>query len=259
MRAALAIVAALSVAAPAAAQTPSPAAPRVLEQPDFADVTRDFSGEDRLEFAAHLSMVLRQHEQAIPMYEAILKREPNRADLWAALALAYNHANEPREAYDAAGIAVTLAPYAPYFRGERGIAAFLLGRHREAIEDLTAYVDSASLNARGRYYLGLAQAAAGDLPAARASLLRARALNPALEIPTDYYLGLIAAERGQLATSRALLARSQAALEGSGLPIEKLVGTLLQRLDGAVVQRLAASIHESDVRFAPQPGASAAR
>jgi len=259
MRSALAVIAALGFAAPAAAQAPASAAPRILEQPDFIDVTKDFSGEERLEFAAHLSMVLRQHEQAIPMYEAILKREPNRADLWAALALAYNHANEPREAFDAAGIAITLAPHAAYFRGERGIAAFMLGRHREAIEDLTAYVNTASLNARGRFYLGLAQAAAGDLAAARASLLRARALNPALEIAADYYLGLIAAERGQLGASRALLARAQDALHGSGLPVEKLIGAQLQGLDGVIGERLRASMHESDARFAPARGKAAER
>ena len=231
----------------------------VLAHPAFVAIAEDFSAEDSLELAAHISMVLRQYERAIPMYEVLLKTSPNRPELWAALAAAYNYVDDAREARDAADIAVTLAPHYPHFYAERGIAAFRLGHYADSIADLAHYVKAFPLNARARFYLGLAQAAHGDTEAARVNLLRARALNPALSPAAGYYLGLIAANRGQIAMSRELLARTQKAFEGSDLPISKLVAEQLQSVDGAVGRRMRAAMHESDARVAHLPGSPASR
>ena len=243
-----------------AATLPAPAqGVDVLKQPAFAAIAERFSPTEGLELAAHINVVLRQYERAIPMYEVLVKASPNRADLWAALAMAYNRAGDPREARDAASIAITLAPHYPHFYMERGIAAFMLGQHADSVADLAHYVKALPLNASAHFYLGLAQAARGEPEAARASLLRARRLNPALSVSTDYYLGMLAADRGQLAVSRELLARTQRVLEGSGLPVEKLVDAQLQGVEGAIGQRLRASMHESDARFAPSRGKAAER
>lgn len=231
----------------------------VLANPDFMAATESFSAAQSLELAAHISMALRQHERAIPMYEALLKDSPKRADLWAMLAAAYNRINEPREALDAADIAVTLAPHYPHFYVERGIAAFRLDMHERSIDDLKHFVKAFPVNARGHYYLGLAQAAIGDVDAARANLLRARRLNPALTLLTDYYLGLIAANRGQMGLSLELLARTQQAFEGSQLPISALVTGQLESVEGVVSSRLRAAMHEADVRIAHAPGSPAGR
>src|SRR5262245_40022708 len=104
---------------PAAAQQPPALGPDVRAQPAFAAIASNLSPQDGLELAAHVSMVLRQYERAIPMFEVLVKASPNRAELWAALAAAYNRAGEPREARDAANIAVTLAPHYPHFYAER--------------------------------------------------------------------------------------------------------------------------------------------
>lgn len=248
----------LAATFPAAAQQQAPG-PDVLAQPAFAAIADKFSAPDSLELAAHISMVLRQYERAIPMFEVLVKASPNRPELWAALAAAYNRAGDPREALDAANIAITLAPHYPHFYAERGIAAFMLGQHADSVADLAHYLKAFPLNASAHFYLGLAQAARGEPEAARASLLRARRLNPALSVSTDYYLGVIAADRWQFGLSRELLARTQRTLAGSGLPAEKLVDAQLQSLDGAIGQRLRASIHESDVRFAPARGKTAER
>lgn len=242
---------------PAAAQQPQ--GPDVLAQPAFKAIAQDLSPAEGLQLAAHINIVLRQYERAIPMLEALVKDSPNRAELWAALAVAYNRAGEPREAHDAANIAVTLAPHFPHFTIERGIAAFFLGRHAEAVADLSHYLKAFPHHANAHFYLGLAQASRGESEAARASLLRARRLNPALALSTDYYLGLIAAERGNLTLGRSLLDRTRQALEGSELPMTGLVARQLQGIDGAVAQRLRAATHEADARVAHVPASPARR
>jgi tetratricopeptide (TPR) repeat protein len=236
---------------PAGAQQPQ--GPDVLAQPAFKAIAQDLSPAEGLQLAAHINIVLRQYERAIPMFEALLKTLPNRADLWAGLAIAYNRAGEPREAYDAANIAVTLAPHYPHYYAERGIAAFFLGRYAVAIADLSHYVKAFPLHANAHFYLGLAQAARGEAEAAQASLLRARRLNPDLALSANYFLGLVAAERGQVARSRQLLAELQQAFNGSGLPIGKVIAEQVADLDGAVAQRLRAATHEADARAAPLP------
>lgn len=240
-----------ALAMPAAAQPAGARAFDLLADPDFAAATRGFSAAERLQLAAHLHMALRQHEQAIPMYEALVKRQPKRAELWAMLAMAYNRADEPREALDAAEIALTLAPDYPHFRIERGIAAFRLGRHDAAAADLKAFVKAFPVNARGHFYLGLAEAARGNGDAAYAGLMRARALNPGLTLMTDYYLGLLLTQRGQVATGRQLLAEAQRAFDEASLPAAKLAAAQLGRVDVAVAERLRAAMHQSDVQFAP--------
>ena len=243
---------------PAAAQQPAPG-PDVLAEPSFKAIAQDLSPAEGLQLAAHINIVLRQYERAIPMLEVLAKASPNRPELWAALALAYNRAGEPREAHDAANIAVTLAPHYPHFYVERGVAAFFLGRYEEAIADLSHYLKAFPQVANAHFYLGLAQAAQGDTGAARISLLRARALNPALSVATEYYLGLIAADRGQIVVSRELLARTQRAFAGSDLPISTLVTGQLRSMDSAVAQRMRAAMHEADVRAARAPGLPASR
>lgn len=233
--------------------------PDVLAQPAFKAIAQDLSPAEGLQLAAHINIVLRQYERAIPMLEVLAKDSPNRAELWAALAVAYNRAGEPREAHDAANIAITLAPHYPHFYVERGVAAFFLGRHPDAIADLSRYLSAFPHNANAHFYLGLAQASRGESEAARASLLRARRLNPSLALSTDYYLGLIAAERGNLALGRELLDRTRQALEGSDLPISKLIAGQVNGIDGAVAQRLRAATHEADARAAHMPGSPAAR
>lgn len=223
----------------------------VLSNPDFVAATVGFSEAERLELAAHLHMSLRQHEQAIPMYEALVKHRPNRAELWAMLAVAYNRADEPREALDAAQIALTLAPHEVHFRIERGVAAFRLGRHDAAVEDLKAFTEAFPANARGHFYLGLAEAARGNMEPAYGALLRARALNPALALMTDYYLGLLLTQRGQIATGRELIAQAWRAFDDAGLPIARRAAAQLASIDAAVAERLQAALHQSDVQFAP--------
>lgn len=242
---------------PAAAQQAQ--GPDVLAQPAFKAIAQELSPEEGLQLAAHINIVLRQYERAIPMLEALVKNSPNRAELWAALAVAYNRAGEPREAHDAANIAITLAPHFPHFYTERGVAAFFLGRHAEAVADLSHYLAAFPHNANAHFYLGLAQASRGESDAARASLLRARRLNPALELSADYYLGLIAAGRGNLTLGRALLDRTRQALEGSDLPMTGLVARQLQGINGAIGQRLRAATHEADARAAHVPGSPARR
>lgn len=242
---------------PAVAQKPQ--GPDVLAQPSFKAIAQELSPEEGLQLAAHINIVLRQYERAIPMLEVLAKAAPNRAELWAALAVAYNRAGEPREAHDAANIAITLAPHFPHFYAERGAAAFFLGRHADAVADLSHYLKAFPQNANAHFYLGLAQAAQGDSAAARDNLLRARWLNPALEISADYYLGLIAAERGRIGRSREMLSRVLRALEGSDLPVGKLIAEQITGLDGAVAQRLRAATHEADARVAHVPGSPAAR
>lgn len=248
-----------ALAGPAAAQQAAAPAFDVLANPDFRLATSDFSASDTLELAAHIHMTLRQHEQAIPMYEALLKGEPNRADLWAMLSAAYNRVDEPREAFDAAEIAITLAPHYPHFYAERGIAAFLLGRHERAVADLAHFAKTFPVNARARFYLGLAQAASGDSGAAQASLVRARALNPALTLLANYYLGLIAAGEGRVAASRQLLGDAHEAFAETSLPVKDLMRNQLRALDGAIAQRLRAATQEADARVAHVPGSPARR
>ncbi len=243
---------------PAAAQQSAPG-PDVLAQPSFKAIAQDLSPAESLQLAAHINIVLRQYERAIPMLEVLVKDSPNRAELWAALAVAYNRAGEPREAHDAANIAVTLAPHYPHFYAERGVAAFFLGRHTESIADLSHYLKAFPQNANAHFYLGLAQAARGEPEAAQVSLLRARRLNPSLGLSTNYYLGLIAAERGQIGVSRELLSRLQQEFDGSGLPMSKLLDEQLQSVDGVVSSRMRAAMHEADARIAHEPGSPASR
>lgn len=243
---------------PALAQ--APARPfDILANEDFKSATEDLPAAQTLEFAAHFNMTLRQYQQAIPMFEALLQRSPERADLWLMLAAAYNRINDAREAFEAADIAITLAPDAAHFYAERGVAAFLLGRHDSSVADLKRFVKAFPVNARSHYYLGLAQAGLGDGDAARASLLRARALNSKLSLPVEYYLGLLAADRGNLGLSRELLEQTKQAFEGSELPIAKLVAEQLQSVEGVVSRRMRAAMHEADARIAPVPGAAASR
>lgn len=230
--------------------------PDVLAQPAFKSIAQDLSPAEGLQLAAHINIVLRQYERAIPMLEALAKDSPNRAELWAALAVAYNRAGEPREAHDAASIAVTLAPHFPHFFLERGIAAFFLGRHAEAAADLSHYAKTFPQHANAHFYLGLAQAARGELEPARASLLRARRLNPELAMSANYFLALIAAERGQLALGREMLARLQLAFEGSDLPWTRLLAEHAAGLDGAAAQRVREAVHEADARVAHVPAAA---
>jgi tetratricopeptide (TPR) repeat protein len=230
-----------------------------LADPDFMLATRSLSAADALELAAHLNMDLRQYQQAIPMYEALLKSAPNNAGLWAVLAAAYNRIDEPREAFEAADIAITLAPHYPHFRIERGIAAFRLQRYDVAIDDLQHFSKAFTVDARARFYLGLAQAAAGDAAAARKSLIRARNLNPALSVLTDYYLALIAGSQGQTAASRQMLADTLAAFEAADLPVAPLARRQLQEVDGSVARALRRARHEADARVAHVPGSPASR
>ena len=249
----------LALALPAAAQQAPAPGGDVLARPEFKAVTRDFSAGETLELAAHINMALRRYEQAIPMYEVLLSRSPKRADLWAMLASAYNYADEPREALDAADIAITLAPHYPHFYAERGIAAFRLDLQPRAIEDLKHYLKAFPASARAHFHLGLAQAAHGDTEAARVSLLRARVMNPAFAPAAEYYLGLIAAGRGQMGLSKELLGRTKQAFEGSGLPVAALVAEQLRGVDDAVALRMRAAMHEADARIAPVPGSPASR
>jgi len=255
----IAAVLLLSPCLPAAAQQPPQSGADVLARPEFIAIARDLSPEEGLELAAHINVVLRQYERAIPMYEALLKTAPNRSHLWAALAMAYNRADEPREARDAANIAITLAPHFPHYYIERGIAAFHLGEYAGSIADLAHYLKAFPLTANAHFYLGLAQAAHGEPQAARASLLRAVRLNPSLTPAANYYLGLIAAERGQLAMSRELLDRARLAFEGSGLAVSGLISEQMKSVDGEVGRRMRAAMHESDARVAHQPGSTAGR
>lgn len=243
----------------AAAQQPSRQSYDILADPDFLLATRSLSATDALALAAHLNVALRQYREAIPMYEALMKTTPNDASIWAMAAAAYNRADEPREAFDAADIAITLAPHYPHFYAERGIAAFRLGRYAPAIEDLQHFVKAFPVNARARFYLGLAQAGAGDAAAARKSLLRARALNPALSVLTDYYLALIAGSQGQTATSRQMLADTLAAFESADLPVAPLARRQLREVDDAVTRALRRARHDADASVAHLPAAPAAR
>ena len=243
---------------PAEAQQPT-RGQDVLAEPSFKAIAQDLSPAEGLELAAHISVVLRQYERAIPMFEALLKDAPNQAHLWAALATAYNRAGDAREAHDAANIAVTLAPHYPHFYLERGIALFELGRHAESATDLSHYLKAFPLHANAHFYLGLAQAARGEVEPARLSLLRARRLNPDLGLSTNYYLGLIAAERGQFGVSREMLSGLQRAFEGSDLPVSKLLTEQVASMDSTVARRMRAAMHEADARIAPVPGAAASR
>jgi tetratricopeptide (TPR) repeat protein len=243
----------------ALAQQARPQAFEILANPDFVAATDFLPAAQTMELAAHFNMTLRQYQQAIPMYEALLKGRPNRADLWIMLAAAYNRINDAREAFEAADIAITLEPFSSHFYAERGVAAFRLGRYDASAQDLKHFVKAFPVNARSHYYLGLAQAATGDADAGRASLLRARALNPKLALPVEYYLGLLAAERGNLGLSRKLLDQTKVAFEGSDLPISTLVTGQLQSIDSAVAQRMRAAMHEADVRAAHAPGLPANR
>jgi tetratricopeptide (TPR) repeat protein len=249
----------LTIAVPAAAQQPQQTGADVLARPEFIAIAKDLSPAEGLELAAHINVVLRQYERAIPMYEALLKTSPNRAELWAALAMAYNRADEAREAWDAANIAITLAPHYPHFHLERGIAAFRLGQYADSVADLSHYTKAFPLVANAHFYLGLAQAAEGKPQPARASLLRAARLNPTLTPSTNYYLGLIAAERGQLAMSRELLDRARIAFKDSGLAVSGLITEQLKSVDGEAARRMRAAMHEADVRAAHQPGTPASR
>lgn len=249
----------LSANLPAGAQQLPQSGADVLTRPEFIAIAKDLSPEEGLELAAHINVVLRQYERAIPMYEALLKTAPNRSHLWAALAMAYNRADEPREARDAANIAITLAPHYPHYYIERGIAAFHLGEYAGSIADLAHYLKAFPLAASAHFYLGLAQAAHGEPQPARASLLRAARLNPTLTPATNYYLGLIAAERGQLSMSRELLDRARLAFEGSGLEVGGLIAEQLKSVDGEVARRMRAAMHEADARVAHRPGSPAVR
>lgn len=262
MRRLLGSIAAAAMACALGAAGAQPAQPRaydVLADPDFALATRSLTAVQSLELAAHLTMGLRQYQKAIPMYEALLKASPGNAGAWAMLAAAYNRVNEPREALDAADIALALAPDTPHYRAERGIASFELGRYDPAIEDLLAFTKAFPVNARARFYLGLAQAARGDVEAGRANLIRARSLNPALSLPADYYLGLIEGSEGRIANARELLSGTLAAFEAADLPVAALARRQLQALDGVVARRIRAAVHQSDARAAHLPGVPAAR
>lgn len=231
----------------------------LLADPDFNAVTKDFSAEDSLELAAHMNMAVRGYEKAIPMYEVLLKKSPGRADLWAMLAAAYNRTGEAREAFDAADIAITLAPHYPHYYAERGVAAFRLGQFESSIRDLKHFCKTFPMDARAHYYLGLAHAAHGDIDAAREGLMRARALNPAFTLPANYYLGLMAAGRGRIGAGREMLAATQRAFKDTDPALAALVARQLAQADSEVAHALRAATHASDAAVAHRPDARAAR
>lgn len=202
----------------------------ILGDPNFKKVVKKLPVAEQLELAATLNFSLRQYEPAIPMLEALVKKQPTRADLWFLLAMAYNRVSEPREAYDAANIALTLKPDMPFYPIERGIAAFQLGKDAEAVRDLQRYVRSFKTSAMAHYYLGLVQARLGDLGTARDNLRKARTLSPNLSLLTDYYLGLIAAQQGKPEEARPLLQATAAAFKGTGSPMEKQARQQLEQL-----------------------------
>lgn len=250
----------LALAFPVAAQQMPPRGTDVLVHPDFVAATEGFAFDERLEIAIQLNMALRQYERAIPMLEALLKQSPGRAELWATLAVACNQLDEARDALDAADIAITLAPHVPHYFIERGIAAFRLGEHERSIADLKHFLESFPVNARAHYYLGLAQAAQGDVKAARGNLLRARALNPALALLTEYYLALIEAGEGRIALSQQLLAETRRAFEDTDSPdLRALIARQSTEMDQRVNRTLRSAMHESDARHASLPETAGTR
>ena len=211
-----------SIAGPAFSAEPGNQAPiDVQALPEFQEATKDFSPEVTFEQAALLHIYLGQYQQAIPILEALVRRGPHASGLWNALATAYNRLGRGQQAWETSNIAITLEPYRDAYYFERGVAAFLLDRNQEALDDLTRYVTTFTASARGHYYLGLAQARLNNLPGARAELVRAGSLNPRLSLATDYYVGLIDAQTGRLRDGIRALKATQTAFRNVELPLKQ--------------------------------------
>ncbi len=213
-----------------AAETPGTQDLDVFSLPEFKEAGASLSPEERFELASILNIYLHQYEQAIPLLEVLVKRQPNASGLWILLATAYNRVGEWQEAFDAARIAITLDPHYEMYYIERGIAAFRLGKDREAVEDLSRYVKSFATSAMAYYYLGLAQARLGDPAAARANLVKAGSLNPRLMLMTDYYVGLLDARSGRVKEAEAALRETLEVLREADGPLKELVRSQLQQL-----------------------------
>ena len=185
----------------------------VMSLPKFKEMTKDLSPQARFKTAAMMHIYLDQYEQAIPLLEVLVKKTPSDATPWMLLAMAYNRNGQPQDAFETANIAITLKPAYTSFYMERGIAAFELGKDREAVKDLSRFLKSHTTNTEAYYYLGLAYARLGELDAARTSLLKTRSLNPNLALFTDYCLGLIAARQGKTQEAKVLLKETAAAFK----------------------------------------------
>ncbi len=236
----------------------------LLALPEFREMTEQFPPEVRFEIAAVVNIYLHHYAQAIPLLEVLVSEQPNRSELWMLLAFAYNRDDAPQDAYDAANIAMTLDPFYEFFSIERGIAAFQLGRHREAVEDLSRYLKTYTTSAKAHYYLGLAHARLGDLTAAQENLIKARALSPMMVLLTDYHLAQIDVERGRITEAIVVLTDTLEAFENVDVQFKHDVRHQLQRLqsrakaeEGKVAIRFREALNKTDaqnaVKNTPQP------
>jgi len=231
---------ALAVPAAASAQARRPVVD-VFALPEFREATKEATAEELFEAAAVMHVRLRQYRQAIPLLEALVKDITDRSDLWMLLAIAYNRIDEPREAWDAANIAIALAPDTTLYYGERGVAAVMDGRDADGVRDLSRFLAAYRANARGHLYRGIARARLGEHDAAREDLDRASALNPRLALVADYYVGLVAARTGRTLEAQILLRETLEAFEGVETPFKETVRAQLKALEAAEAPQRAAA------------------
>lgn len=203
----------------------------VMSQRKFKEMTKDMSPRSRFEAAAMIHIALGQYEQAVPLLEALVGKNSKDAGSWELLAIAYNRLGEAQDAFETANIAITLRPTYDAFLMERGIAAFQLGKDRQAASDLARFVKSYPNTPEAWFYLGLAQARLGDSAEAAANLRQARTLNPLLSLMTDYYLGLIAAQQGKTIQARELLKGTLDAFKDVDSPMKEAIRRQLKLIE----------------------------
>jgi tetratricopeptide (TPR) repeat protein len=180
----------------------------LLKSPEFINLTRKLTPEQKFELAAVTYIYLRDYPEAIALLEVLVEEEDNRASLWYLLGIAYLGANDPKEAHQALNIAVTLDPAQHSFLLERGIAAHGSGQFQAAVKDLVKFNQTFTQVARSYYFLGLAQARLGKFESARQNLKEAKDLNWLLEDFVNYQVGLIDADTGDLKSAAKNIGKS---------------------------------------------------
>ncbi|MBW1800881.1 MAG: tetratricopeptide repeat protein [Deltaproteobacteria bacterium] len=189
--------------------------------PGFEKIQEQAGPFEQLEAEAYILVKAYKYDEAADIYSRLLDIRPHTSSLWIMLAHCYNGMNRWQDAYNAADIAINLDPVYTYYRIERGIAAFRLGKNDQALADLRAYVGQITQSAQGHFYLGLAQMVDRDYDGAEASLKKAASFNPEMEVVAGLFLAQLDVLKGR--KQEALSTMTDLSLVFKGMPMEKAI------------------------------------
>ncbi len=196
--------------------------------PGFDAIGEQAGPFEQLEVEAYLLVKAWKYDEAADIYGRLVDIRPYASSLWIMLAHCYNGMNRWEDAFNAADIAIGLDPACTYYRIERGIAAFRLGKNDQALDDLTACTAEITRSAQGHFFLGLGRMVDGDHDGAEASLKTSASLNPEMEVVAGVFLADLEARKGR--RQEALSRLADLALVFEGMPVEEAIEDRMEEI-----------------------------